>query len=286
MGSSRNHSTGIIYVAIGASFVAESSLSAKSVRRFLPDIPILLYTDQDLESHQDFDEVIRLSPPHPRAQINKLIAMTRSPFDNTLLLDTDTYVCADISDLFTLLNRFDIAMSHDRAYQDDFPAQTGVPDAFVEFNQGVIAFRRSLALQEALKEALRWTDTLWTTKGYPPDQAPFRIALFHSDVRVATLPLEYNCRFATYGYLNGTVRILHGRLPSGIRMRTEDFERVASTLNKSTVPRVFRSWSRVRVDEKKTVRSPLLHRATDGSPFSTLCLTHEVRSRVPSKGNV
>ena len=84
--------------------------------------------------------------------------MMQSPFEKTLLLDTDTYVCADISDLFAILERFDIAMTHERPYRDDFPASSGVPDAFVEFNQGVIAFRRSYEVQDALKESLSWTE--------------------------------------------------------------------------------------------------------------------------------
>ena len=143
-------------------------------------------------------------------------------------------MCADISDLFAILDRFDIAMTLERPYRDDFPANSGVPNAFVEFNQGVIAFRRSNAVQEALKESLSWTERLDARY----DQPPLRLALFHSEVRIATLPLEFNCRFANYGYLSGVVRILHGRLPNR-RMRNQDFERVARTLNLVTVPRVF-----------------------------------------------
>jgi hypothetical protein len=234
-----DRSVGVIYVAIGARFVPEAILSANSVRRFLPDVPILLFTDQAIEVAQGFDEIVQVAAPHPQAHINKLIAMTQSPFEKTLFLDTDTYVCADISDLFAILKRFDIAMSQERAYRDIFPANTGVPDAFVAFNQGVIAFKRSDAVREALQEALRWTERLHASSGvYPYDQAPSRIALFHSTVRIATLPLEYNCRFANYGYLTGVVRILHGRLPKAA-MRTEDFDRVARTLNRATVARVF-----------------------------------------------
>jgi hypothetical protein len=234
-----DRSVGIIYAAIGARFVPEASLSANSVRRFLPDVPICLFTDQPIEVAHGFDEIVQLAAPHPQAHINKLIAMMQSPFEKTLFLDTDTYVCADISDLFAVLERFDIAMTQERAYRDIFPANTGVPDAFVAFNQGVIAFKRSDAVREALQEALRWTERLHARSGvYPYDQAPSRIALFYSGVRIATLPLEYNCRFPNYGYVTGVVRILHGRLPKGA-MRTEDFDRVARTLNRETVARVF-----------------------------------------------
>jgi hypothetical protein len=233
-----DRSIGVIYVAIRARFVLEAKLSAESVRRFLPGVPIALFTDQKLDDKDGFDEIIHLPEPHPQYHINKLIAMAQSPFEKTLLLDTDTYVVGDISDLFAVLDRFDIAMTHDRGFVDNFPAHSGVPDAFVEFNQGVIAFQRSDSMQGALQEALNWTERLRTQSGsYSYDQAPFRIALFHSNVRIAMLPLEYNCRFAGYGYLNGVVRILHARLPNR-RMRAQDYERVARVLNRVTTPRV------------------------------------------------
>lgn len=40
--------------------------------------------------------------------------MLHSPFEHTIFLDTDTFVCGDFSELFDLLDHFDIAMSHDR----------------------------------------------------------------------------------------------------------------------------------------------------------------------------
>jgi hypothetical protein len=119
---------------------------------------------------------------------------------------------------------------------DNFPPGTGVPAAFLEFNGGVIAFRKSDALEKTIAEALTWAERLKEKRNQPP----FRIALFHSDLRIAPLPQEYNCRIATYGYLTGTARILHGRLPGApVPMRTEDFERAARVLNRVTAPRVF-----------------------------------------------
>ena len=161
-------SVGVIYLAIGARFIAEARVSAESVRRALPGVPIALFTDRVPEIHDGFNAIIQLSAPHPRAHINKLVAMMQSPFEKTLLLDTDTYVCADISDLFAILERFDIALTHERPYRDDFPASSGVPDAFVEFNQGVIAFRRSYKVQDALKESLSWAEKLDARYDQPP----------------------------------------------------------------------------------------------------------------------
>ncbi|MGD1716608.1 hypothetical protein [Dapis sp. BLCC M172] len=43
------------------------------------------------------------------------------------------------------------------------------------------------------------------------DQPSFREALYHSNLRVATLIPEYNCRFVMAGYVDREVKILHGR---------------------------------------------------------------------------
>jgi hypothetical protein len=42
-----------------------AGVSAESVRQFLPDVPLVLFTDQELDAHQAFDEIIRLQSPHP-----------------------------------------------------------------------------------------------------------------------------------------------------------------------------------------------------------------------------
>jgi len=152
------------------------STSSADGRQFLlrvfGSLPLVLFTDQELDAHQAFDEIIRLQSPHPMP---------------------------------------------------------------MEFNQGVVAFRRSDKVHEALRQSLVWADRLDARC----DQPPLRIALFHSDVRVATLPLEYNCTFAGYGCLNGVVRILHGRIPKPSNGKSGLWPDRARTLNRITVPRVF-----------------------------------------------
>jgi hypothetical protein len=68
-------SVGVIYLAIGARFIAEARVSAESVRRVLPEVPIVLFTDRVPEIRDGFNAIIQLSAPHPKAHINKLVAM-------------------------------------------------------------------------------------------------------------------------------------------------------------------------------------------------------------------
>ena len=230
---------GVIYTAIRARFVEEAKVSARSVRAALPGIRIVLFTDAPPEDGSAFDEVIRLEKLSPRPHLDKLVSMSRSPFRETLFLDTDTYVCGDISGLFELLDKFDVAMTLDRRYYDAFPAGTSLPDCFCEFNQGVVAFRQSERMRSMFQASLDWADEVNArTDVVFDDQIAMRIALYFSQLRIAPLPLEYNCRFHAYGYLNGTVRILHARIP-GERHTEANLRLIADKLNHETVPRVF-----------------------------------------------
>jgi hypothetical protein len=230
---------GVIYLALGASYIAEARISAESVRRFMPELTLVLFTDCPPADRGIFDEVMPLERVHAKAHINKLISMLHSPFEQTLFLDTDTFVCGPFAELFDLLDHFDIAMSHDRRYFDWFPEGVGVTAAFREFNQGVVVFRRSAGLVRALEHSISWVERLTAMMGRcPDDQPPLRLALYGSDLRIATLTYEYNCRFHTFGQVNGKVVILHGRIP-GQPFKKKNLLKIAECINKKTIPRVF-----------------------------------------------
>jgi hypothetical protein len=230
---------GVVYLAYGQKYFDEARISARSVKRFMPDLEIVIFTDITTSDSEVFDRIVQLEHiERPRNLSDKLTCMLQSPFNQTLFLDTDTFVCGPFSELFDLLDHFDIAMSHDRRYYDWFPEDTGVPDAFREFNQGVVAFRRSDNLLRTFEHAVLWADRIAKETGKNDDQISLRIALYHSTLRIATLTQEYNCRYHSFGYLNGEVKILHGRIPG--RSYTEaNLSRIAAILNNRTIPRVF-----------------------------------------------
>jgi hypothetical protein len=141
--------------------------------------------------------------------------------------------------LFDLLEKFDIAMMLDRRYYDSFPQDAAAPAAFCEFNQGVVAFRQSAQMQKIIQASLDWAEDFYTRTGIPTnDQVSMRIALYSSDLRIASLPHEFNCRFHSFGYLNGKVKILHGRIPGG-KHTEANLRTIAQKLNRETIPRVF-----------------------------------------------
>jgi hypothetical protein len=128
--------------------------------------------------------------------------------------------------LFDLLGEFDIAMSLDRRYYDFFLG-------------GVVVFRQSAQMQKMVQASLDWAEDFYTRTGIPiGDQVPMRIALYTSVLRIATLPQEFNCRFHSFSYLNGKVKILHGRIPGG-KHTEANLRTIARKVNKETIPRVF-----------------------------------------------
>jgi hypothetical protein len=238
-------------VAIGQAFVREAAVAATSARRHLRD-PITLFTDHAEEALRFgcFDHVTAIERSGRRPHRDKLVAMLNTPYEQTLLLDTDVYVASSLDDNWELLEHYDMAAAVDRGYVDVFPPGHGVPDPYKEFNTGVLYFRRSSELDRVLLRALELFDRLEDQPvegGKVFDQTALRLALYGADLRLVPLPDEDNCRFATYGKLNGPVRVLHGRLPRA-QHTPDSLERVLRRLNSTTVPRVFvagRAWALV-----------------------------------------
>jgi hypothetical protein len=239
---------GVVYIATGEEYIEEALASAASLKREMPGLPVTLFCD-DEAACSGVGEVVRIAadPAFPGCA-SKIPHLAASPYDETLFLDSDTYVCGDLSDLFAVLGAFDLAAAHAPAraiYEVE-----GVPDSFPEFNTGVILFRRSLGVQGVLcswaelfahdlerlrRDELCWVcpaDRRWHTLN---DQGAFRGALYRSGVRVATLPPEYNCRFTVPGFVDGPVRILHGR---GL-----DLPQVAATINAISTRRGYQERS-------------------------------------------
>lgn len=202
---------GILYVATGRRYLGETLISARSVRRRLPGVPILLYTDQTDLPAGVFDEVRRLENPR-HGFIDKIAPLCNTPFERTVFLDTDTLACAPFDDLFTLLDRFDLAVAH-APFRHDRPFVT--PNCFAELNTGVVAYRRTPEMTALFREWLRvYEAEVAATGRMDSDQPAFRDALYRSRIPFYVLPPEYNLRTVMPAAVGRCqVRIIHGRGP-------------------------------------------------------------------------
>jgi len=178
---------GAIFATTGKDYTELAERAARSVKESCPGLEVDLFTDQQVQMPV-FDRIHQLDDPWRRS---KMDAMLLSRFDRTLYLDADLFVIADIRDVFEVLDRFDMAMVQDQ-YLNGGHAQTiwrkPFPNAFPHFNGGVVAFRRSPEVIELIKSwsvAVRENDL-------KRDQPVLRELVWDSDLRVATLPPEYN----------------------------------------------------------------------------------------------
>jgi hypothetical protein len=185
--------TGFIYIAHGETFINELKVSAESLKKFCPNIPITLFSDMKPDC-SFIDKTIIIEPKSIRT---KVYYINRSPYERTCFLDTDVVLNHDISDIFSILDKFEMAGVHDLArkrekYDQVMPKYAKIPYSFPEINTGVLSFKKCDNVDKLF--------TLWAKyhKQYydvcPYDQPSFRISLWKSNTSFCALPIEYNVR--------------------------------------------------------------------------------------------
>ena len=187
---------GFLYIAFGEAFTKEALMSIKSLKRFNNE-PVALFTDraQDETFEGLVDLYAKIEPQHIRAKVDFI---SQSPFKNTIYLDSDTLIVRNISDMFDVLKRFDVAVTNDYArkrtkYSKIVPEYSEIPYAFSEVNGGIMAYNDSLTTNTFLA---MWREYFYKyfkeTNGW--DQVSLRISLWRSNVRIHHFPFEYNIR--------------------------------------------------------------------------------------------
>lgn len=248
---------GAFYLAVGEQYIKEAIESAKSLKTQMPNLDVTLFTDEDLDCSY-FDRVKYIKGIHAEEQEDflpcKIKTLRKMPYDENLFLDTDTRITDDISEIFDLLDRFDVAVAH-APYRIVYDLE-GIPNSFPEFNTGVIAFKRNEVMEnifnrwkqnyeEHLREfqggdepGNKFTNSWGEAKVHFHAQPTFRKAVYESSARLTVLPSEYNCRTWLPGYLHGSVKIIHAN--------QEDRKVVEDKLNKKIEPRVYDGGERIK----------------------------------------
>lgn len=201
-------SRGFIYVATGDGYVELAARSADMARQHNPGIEIDLYTDEERRLPQ-FDRVHVLENAWHRSKLDGMVA-TR--FDQTIYIDADTLILADIRDVFEVLDRFDIAMAHDQGRNGNW-AQTfwrrEIPHAFPQFNSGFVAYNTT---EEVMKFLRCWSQTVRETNSRQ-DQNILRELAWLSDLHFGVLPEEYNLMcypvIERWGDAHAAPRVIH-----------------------------------------------------------------------------
>lgn len=204
---------GFFYIASGTHFLMEAVHSCKSLKKYTSS-PVAIATDlPNLETAKlFFDVVIPIDTPAFNF-IDKIEPLTRTPFRQTIFLDTDTFLLEDISPLFSILDKYDFAacFAPGRVQMKMVPE---IPDWFPEFNTGVIGFNKSDVCEKVIAKWLYiYRSQLQENKKPPHDQPAFRQAMFESGASIYALPEEFNFRTAQPNvvWANSKVKVIHGR---------------------------------------------------------------------------
>lgn len=193
---------------------AEFKKSVESVKRHMPDIPITLFTDyKGIESILNDDTIMNnISVTEielPRLGFaDKITSMIHTPYEYTLYVDTDTYFCDSILEVFPMLDRFNLAACAT-------PLRAGkyknVPECFQMLNAGIIFFKKTLDVSSFLVDWFTSYTSELLIDSKCTDQIVMRKMLYDSGLKFVILPPEYNYRFPFKYTAHGKVKILHGR---------------------------------------------------------------------------
>ncbi|MBU0487749.1 MAG: hypothetical protein KKA07_11730 [Bacteroidetes bacterium] len=214
---------GVVFGVSNLPWLQETLLSAATLKRNMPELPIELHIDKrtaellpdtiNLESFFDFvcqfDSFANWRDP-------KFSALRSKRFSKVLYLDGDTYILDRLDELFDLLDNFDIAAMpapqriHSNSIAcglyDIFPT---VPASFPEYNAGVMPFLSGQQFDEFVDYWQELYEQGFQQKKYRMDQAALRVALFHSKLRLCALTPEYNLRAGVPNVVKDKVKIIH-----------------------------------------------------------------------------
>ena len=183
----REPEEGFVFATTGAAYTQMARRAVRSLRQVMPDAVVDLFTDQAIEDDQ-FDRIIRLDRSWFRP---KMEALRRSRFERTVYLDSDCIVIADVSDIFEILERFDVAgvQHHLRNWKmGRTSSRTGAPRAFPQIVTAVLGIRRGAGTMQLLED---WERVLRETEG-PKDQPVLRDLLWEGNLRIHVLPMDYD----------------------------------------------------------------------------------------------
>ena len=257
IGAPESESCGFVFATTGEAYTILARRAARTLRQVMPDAQVDLFTDQLLDDPV-FNQIHPLGDDFFRP---KMEALRRARFVRTVYLDADVIVIADITDVFTLLGRCDIAGAHVQ-YRSRLIGgiDRSVPAAFPPINSGLLGRRASERTEAFMTD---WERQVRDTKARY-DQPLLRRLLYNSDLNLLVLPPEYNLLklvlIEAWDESMGAPRMIHlGRLhkgPPGDPMQPFDLAVTLGTRRSSHLRRLIAADPSVGGNGQLRVPSP------------------------------
>lgn len=210
-------------------YIEQAALSVDSLKKSNPSISTAVVTNRDTldeKIKQKFEHIIPTNTVFGDMR-DKAFNIELSPFNRTLFVDCDVHFAGDISPIFELLDEFHFSAAHAPVRESN--KSTGIPETFPEFNGGVLAFKKSEKVNEVFRKwKIMYEHQVNAGNVDNPlnDQTPLQEALWCTNIDIATLPPEYNCRFIFPGHINRDVKILHGHIPESMDIDLYQLEKI------------------------------------------------------------
>jgi hypothetical protein len=200
--------TGCVYFVIKSfRYLDKCIISATSLKKHMPYMRTDLYTDLAIDkvSFSCFDNIYLTETPE-HIWPYKYECLLKSPYEHTLHLDSDTYIVEDFSEVFQMLDRFDIVMPLSVHYISS--KVSNVPDCFPEPAGGFMVWEKNAKTTKFFEDVRQAK----INKRKGSDEPFLRWVLYHSpEIQFGVIPQEYNCVYAHPGYLFGKVKVMHGK---------------------------------------------------------------------------
>eukprot|EP00667_Euglena_gracilis_P013524 EG_transcript_13967 len=215
------------------------------------------------------DRVVALPAAALRAWGGPIAALLASPWQRTLFLGAGVQACHPLDEMFDWLDRYDVGVAlNPLPLRQALLSREGSPGwtwaALNDYRPDVVLFDRNPRVVALLNA---WNDRLLDPA--QSSTAAFADALLRSDVRVKTLPAEFNLVLPPTSlpvYLTGAVRLLN--------TAGETCERV----NHRPVPRLYDVWRGRAVYSWQPVPQAL-----ESTPLVALCEADEGRIQQNTK---
>ena len=229
---------GVLYISTREKYLREAEKSSESLKKHNPDLPITLETCEKLTpTNGVFDSVV-VRNDYMHDFEDTILKYRHCMYDKTLFLDSDTYVCDDISDIFNILDKYDLVGCFEptRNGNIEHNHSHNIPNSFPQINTGVIGYNNNHNVHKIFNNWQEKHDEIRDKVHANLTQPAFRIIAYEGE-NIGILPPEYNIRLGNVTgnlcFASGSIKILHGRSAFW------NIEDLATCVNENTDERVI-----------------------------------------------